>query len=120
MRSTGYAAWVQAGQTYTIKDLVWNGDIFFSFSDVELPLAEGIDPEDEWVDLILEMNGNQRSCRMTAGHSRLWLAHNGIGHGYERSDCTEQFWKLAQESGITTTTTTTTTTTLPEVELLNI
>ena len=106
---------VQAGEEYTISGLEWTGDIFFAFSDLELTEAEGIDAEDEWVDLILEMEGQQRSCRITAAHSRLWLAHRGIGHGYEGSvECTDAYWQLAQDVGITSTTTTTTTTTLPE------
>ena len=101
MLSTGYSAWVQAGQTYTLTNLEWQGDIFFSFSDIELPTVEGINPNDEWVDLVLTLNGQTRTCRITAGHDRKWLGHNGIGYGYHRGACTDAFWNMAEEGGTT-------------------
>ena len=90
--------WVETGQTYNISGLEFNGDIFFSFSDIELSTAEGTDPNDEWVDLNLMVHGKTNSCRLTAAHDRKWLANKGIGQDYHRSACTEAFAEMSPYS----------------------
>ena len=44
-------------------------------------------PNDEYVDLILEMSGFERTCRLTAGASRNFVSQFGIARGAERSAC---------------------------------
>ena len=90
--TTGYSIWVQTGKKYSISGLEWTGsDIYFSFSDIELPQAEGIEPTYEWVDLNLELNGQYRSCRIDSGHPRKWLSNKGIGFNYDLGECTIAF-----------------------------
>ena len=92
--TTGYSMWVQTGQTYNLTGLEWKGDIYFAFSDIELPRAEGIDPTDEYVDLNLHLNGLTRTCRIDAGHPRKWLTSKGIGFNYDLSACTMAFAEM--------------------------
>ena len=76
------------GETYRISNLTWNGDAYFVFSDPAM-VKTLENPNDEYVDLILEMSGFERTCRLTAGASRIFVSQFGIARGAERSACDE-------------------------------
>ena len=114
IRNSGYGIYLIVGETYVISGLQWISDVYFIFSDQEIAAASGDLLEEEYVNLVLEMEGQNRSCRVSAAESRLFVSQNGIARGAQRGDCTEQFWQLAVDVGFTTTTTTTTTATTPE------
>ena len=60
---------------------------FKNQSDIHVPNTEGIPLEDEYVNLILQMNSLdggesvERECRIDAGHSRKFVGAAGVGHG---------------------------------------
>ena len=67
IRNDGYGAHVVIGETYTITGLNWVGDIYFVLGDPELAIVMGNAPEDEFVNLVLEMKtGDSRTCTVNA------------------------------------------------------
>ena len=110
IRTHGYGAHVIVGEEYVIEGLNWVDDVYFVFSDPVLADANGGSREDEFVKLVLKMGNFTRTCTVSAAESRLFVAADGIASGAAHGNCTEEFWQLALDHGITTTTTTTTTT----------